>query len=168
MPSTDYQLTKLLGLRLSVKRLMIMETFTTSQLYEMAMGLEASEQQFIWVVRRGKEEEEEKWLPGGFEERVKDRGLILRGWAPQVLILNHEAVGGFVTLCGWNSTLEGVCAGVPMVTWPVFAEQFYNEKLITYVLRTGVAVGSKEWNRLTSDGVKKEAIENAVKHTRHL
>ncbi|KAK2991549.1 LOW QUALITY PROTEIN: hypothetical protein RJ640_016584 [Escallonia rubra] len=141
-----------------------MATFTTSQLYEMAMGLEASEQQFIWVVRRGKEEEEEeKWLPGGFEERVKDRGWILRGWAPQVLILNHEAVGGFVTHCGWNSTLEGVCAGVPMVTWPVFGEQFYNEKLITDVLRTGVAIGSKEWNRLTSDGVKREAIENAAK-----
>ncbi|KAK2991552.1 hypothetical protein RJ640_016587 [Escallonia rubra] len=140
-----------------------MATFTTSQLYEMAMGLEASGQQFIWVVRREKDEEDEKWLPEGFEERVKDRGLIIRGWAPQVLILNHEAVGGFVTHCGWNSTLEGVCAGVPMVTWPVFAEQFYNEKLITEVLRTGVAVGSKEWNRLTSDGVKREAIENAVK-----
>jgi len=52
------------------------------------------------------------------------KGLIIRGWAPQVLILDHEAVGGFVTHCGWNSALEGISAGLPMVTWPVFAEQF--------------------------------------------
>jgi hypothetical protein len=64
---------------------------------------------------------------------VEGKGLIIRGWAPQVLILDHEAVGGFVTHCGWNSTLEGVTAGVPMVTWPMFAEQFFNEKLVTQV-----------------------------------
>ena len=47
---------------------------------------------------------------------MEGKGLIIRGWAPQVLILDHEAVGGFVTHCGWNSILEGVTAGVPMVT----------------------------------------------------
>ena len=84
-------------------------------------------------------------MPDGFEERTKGKGLIIRGWAPQVMILNHPAVGGFVTHCGWNSVLEGVSAGVPMVTWPMFAEQFYNEKLITNVLRIGVEVGTKLW-----------------------
>ncbi|KAK4340213.1 hypothetical protein RND71_041675 [Anisodus tanguticus] len=105
----------------------------------------------------------EDWLPEGFEERTKERGLIIRGWAPQVLILDHESVGAFVTHCGWNSTLEGISAGLPMVTWPVFAEQFYNEKLVTEVMRTGAGVGSVQWKRSASEGVKKEAIAKAIK-----
>ncbi|KAH7833158.1 hypothetical protein Vadar_003571 [Vaccinium darrowii] len=137
--------------------------FDDSQLYEIAMGLESSGQQFIWVVRRQKsEEKKEEWLPEGFEERMKNKGLIIRGWAPQVLILDHEAVGGFVTHCGWNSTLEGISAGVPMVTWPVFAEQFFNEKLVTEILRIGVSVGNLKWSR-TAGGVKREEIGKAVR-----
>ncbi|KAA8545845.1 hypothetical protein F0562_020704 [Nyssa sinensis] len=137
---------------------------TAAQLYEMAVGLEASGQQFIWVVRKGENEEEnENWLPEGYEERMKGKGLIIRGWAPQVLILDHEAVGGFVTHCGWNSTLEGVSAGVVMVTWPVFAEQFYNEKLVTEILRIGIGVGAQENTTRVASGIKREAIEKAVK-----
>ncbi|XVE93402.1 hypothetical protein REPUB_Repub01dG0189000 [Reevesia pubescens] len=119
------------------------------------MALEASEQQFIWVVRRQKNnEEEEDWLLEGFEKRMEGKGVIIRGWAPQVLILDHEAVGRFVTHCGWNSTLEGVSAGVPMVTWPVFADQFYNEKLLTQVLKIGVDVGVQQYVRTVGDFVK--------------
>ncbi|VFQ78292.1 unnamed protein product [Cuscuta campestris] len=141
--------------------------FTDSQLREMAAGIEASEQEFIWVIRKtgdGTGEEEEEWMPEGFEERTRGKGLIIRGWAPQVLILDHGSVGAFVTHCGWNSTLEGVCAGVPMVTWPVFAEQFINEKLVTDILRTGVGVGSKEWKHTGCDGVKREAVAEAIKN----
>nr|WOC29674.1 flavonoid O-glycosyltransferase UGT73A26 [Scutellaria baicalensis] len=138
-------------------------TFTPAQLHETAVGLEASGQDFIWVVRKGKNEgENEEWLPQGFEERIKGKGLIIRGWAPQVMILDHPSIGAFVTHCGWNSTLEGICAGVPMVTWPVFAEQFYNEKLVTEVLKTGVSVGSKTWMRGASEGVGREAVAKAV------
>ncbi|XP_055815876.1 scopoletin glucosyltransferase-like [Solanum dulcamara] len=133
--------------------------FTTSQMQELAMGLEASGQDFIWVVRTDNED----WLPEGFEERTKGKGLIIRGWAPQVLILDHEAIGAFVSHCGWNSTLEGISAGVPMVTWPVFAEQFLNEKLVTEVMRTGAGVGSVQWKRTASEGVKREAIAKAIK-----
>ncbi|XP_055815877.1 scopoletin glucosyltransferase [Solanum dulcamara] len=133
--------------------------FTTSQMQELAMGLEASGQDFIWVVRTDNED----WLPEGFEERAKRKGLIIRGWAPQVLILDHEAIGAFVTHCGWNSMLEGISAGLPMVTWPVFAEQFFNEKLVTEVMRTGAGVGSVQWNRTASEGVKREAIAKAIK-----
>ncbi|KAL1534596.1 scopoletin glucosyltransferase-like [Salvia divinorum] len=136
-------------------------TFSQTQLCETAMGLEASGQNFIWVVRKNKEDDED-WLPQGFEERVRNRGLIIRGWAPQVMILNHAAVGAFVTHCGWNSTLEGVCAGVPMVTWPVFAEQFFNEKLVTEVLGTGVSVGNKRWILRESEGVERDAVARAV------
>ncbi|KAJ6347174.1 hypothetical protein OIU76_003799 [Salix suchowensis] len=140
--------------------------FTASQLKEIATGLEASGLQFIWVVRRNKNSEEDKedWLPEGFEERMEGKGLIIRGWAPQVLILDHEATGAFVTHCGWNSTLEGITAGKPMITWPLFGEQFYNEKLVIDVLKTGVAVGAKEWAGMHGDHVtlKSEAIEKAI------
>ncbi|XP_011000877.1 PREDICTED: scopoletin glucosyltransferase-like [Populus euphratica] len=141
-----------------------MASFSASQLKEIATGLEASGQQFIWVVRRNKNSEEDKedWLPEGFEERMEDKGLIIRGWAPQVLILDHVAIGAFVTHCGWNSTLEGITAGKPMITWPVCAEQFYNEKLVTDVLKTGVGVGVKEWARVRGDHVKSEALEKAI------
>ncbi|PON81078.1 UDP-glucuronosyl/UDP-glucosyltransferase [Trema orientale] len=140
-----------------------MANFDDEQLKEIATGLEASGQQFVWVVKKEKKEGvKEEWLPEGFEERIKGKGLIIRGWAPQVPILEHEAVGGFVTHCGWNSTQESVCAGVPMVTWPIAAEQFYNEKLVTQILRVGVEVGAKKWKRLVGDFVKRDAIERAV------
>ena len=137
--------------------------FNDAQLFEIALGLEASGQEFIWVVRREKDDEgREEWLPEGYEKIMEGKGLIIRGWAPQVLILDREAVGGFVTHCGWNSTLEGVSAGVPMVTWPVSAEQFYNEKLVTQILKIGVGVGAQRWAKLLGDSVKSDAIEKAV------
>ncbi|XP_015950322.1 scopoletin glucosyltransferase [Arachis duranensis] len=136
--------------------------FPDSQLRDIAIGLEASGQHFIWVVKKSKEDGDE-WLPEGFEKRMEGKGLIIRGWAPQVLILEHQAIGAFVTHCGWNSTLEAVTAGVPMVTWPIAAEQFYNEKLVTEILKIGVPVGAKKWLRLIGDTVKWEAVEKGVK-----
>ncbi|XP_058077109.1 UDP-glycosyltransferase 73C6-like [Magnolia sinica] len=115
---------------------------THSQLIQIGLGLEASNRSFVWVIRDiSKPEKIEEWLSDGFDERIKDRGLIIRGWAPQILILSHPAIGGFLTHCGWNSTLEGICAGVPMLAWPLFGEQFLNEKLIVQVLRIGVDLG---------------------------
>ncbi|PRQ23002.1 putative flavonol 3-O-glucosyltransferase [Rosa chinensis] len=133
-------------------------------LLEIALALEASRQQFIWVVKKENNDKEE-WLPEGFEQRVEGKGLIIRGWAPQLLILQHEAVGAFLTYCGWNSTLEAVCAGIPMITWPVSADQFYNEKLVTQILGIGVAVGVEKWedDSVKSEAsMKKETIEKAV------
>ncbi|WCJ17743.1 UDP-glycosyltransferase 73B4 [Euphorbia peplus] len=94
---------------------------------------------------------------------MEGKGLVIRGWAPQVLILEHEAVGGFVSHCGWNSTLEAITAGVKMVTWPVAAEQFYNEKLVVEILKIGVPVGAKKWAKFVRESVKREAISEAVK-----
>lgn len=142
------------------------ENFGDSQLLEIAKGLEKSGQKFIWVVKKNKEEEDDKktmWLPEGFEKRMEGKGKIVRGWAPQSLILDHEAIGGFVTHCGWNSVLESVCCGVPMITWPVSADQFYNEKLVIQVLRIGVPVGVQQWLKLVGDSIESEAIEKAVK-----
>jgi hypothetical protein len=148
--------------------------FPEKQLYEIACAIEASGHEFIWVVpeKIGKEdesdEEKEKWLPKGFEEKnIGKKGLIIRGWAPQVLILSHPAVGSIMTHCGWNSIVEAVGAGVPMITWPTHGDQFYNEKLIPEVQSIGVEVGATEWC-LSSFGeretlVTRDSIEKAVR-----
>ncbi|KAK8937261.1 UDP-glycosyltransferase 73C3 [Platanthera zijinensis] len=120
-----------------------------SQLIEIGRGLEhalssLSSLSFIWVVKEAaKSEEVEKWL-SEFEKKMSVRGMIIRGWAPQVIVLTHVAVGGFMTHCGWNSVLEAVAAGVVMVTWPRYVgDQFINEKLVVDVLKVGVSVGAK-------------------------
>ncbi|MED6156358.1 hypothetical protein PIB30_013632 [Stylosanthes scabra] len=113
------------------------------QLIEIGLGLEVTKRPFIWVLRGAyRKDEMEKWLSeNGFEERVKDRGILIKGWAPQILILSHSSIGAFLTHCGWNSTLEGICSGVPLITFPMFADQFYNEKLVVQVIEIGVRIG---------------------------
>ncbi|VAH51967.1 unnamed protein product [Triticum turgidum subsp. durum] len=120
--------------------------FSPAELHQLARGLELSGINFMWVTGAAGPDPSE-WMPEGFAELMArgDRGFIIRGWAPQLLILNHPAVGGFVTHCGWNSTLEAVSAGVPMVTWPRYTDQFSNEKLIVEVLKVGVSIGAKEY-----------------------
>ena len=142
---------------------------TSAQLIELGLGLEASNRPFIWIVRGGdKLEELEKWiLQENFEERVRGRGLLIRGWAPQLLILSHPAMGGFLTHCGWNSSLEGVCAGLPMITWLLFADQFYNEKFVVQVLKIGVSLGAEfalNWGEEEKFGVvmKREEFKRAI------
>ncbi|KAG9440504.1 hypothetical protein H6P81_020669 [Aristolochia fimbriata] len=134
--------------------------FTTPQLAEIAGALESSPTPFVWVIR------ETQTLPDGFEDRTREKGLVIRGWAPQMAILEHPSLGGFMTHCGWNSVLEGISSGLPMITWPAFAEQFYNEKLVTDVARIGAGVGSKRWLMWGEEKrpvVKREAIEAAMK-----
>ncbi|KAK7284973.1 hypothetical protein RJT34_19728 [Clitoria ternatea] len=139
---------------------------TSPQLIELGLALEASERPFIWVIRGGSHlEAVEKWIKeDGFEERTNGLGLLIRGWAPQLVILSHPAVGGFITHCGWNSTLEAICAGV---TWPLFGDQFLNEKLIVQILKVGVKVGVEKpvrWGEEEKTGVlvKKEDVERAI------
>ncbi|RWW22506.1 hypothetical protein GW17_00013301 [Ensete ventricosum] len=144
--------------------------FGVAQLRAIAKGLEASGRAFLWVVRReaeGVPVAEEKWMPEGFEERVRGRGLLVRGWAPQLAVLGHPAVGWFVTHCGWNSLQEAVCAGVPMLTWPLFHEQFINQELVVEVMGAGLRV----WEGLrrcrlpeqTRELVSAEEVEAAVR-----
>ncbi|RYQ85892.1 hypothetical protein HN873_072274 [Arachis hypogaea] len=142
---------------------------TATQLIQIGLALEESKRPFIWVIRKGSQSEVlEKWIKeDGFEERIKDQSLIIRGWAPQLLILSHPSIGGFLTHCGWNSNLEAICAGVPMLTWPLFGDQFLNEKLVVKVLKVGVMIGAKspmEWGKEEEVGelVRKEDIKIGI------
>ncbi|KAG5095463.1 hypothetical protein JHK84_051051 [Glycine max] len=128
-----------------------------AQLVELAHGLEHSGHSFIWVIRK-KDENGDSFLQE-FEQKMKEskNGYIIWNWAPQLLILDHPAIGGIVTHCGWNSILESVSAGLPMITWPMFAEQFFNEKLLVDVLKIGVPVGAKE-NKLWASMGKEEVM----------
>ncbi|XP_059310458.1 UDP-glycosyltransferase 92A1-like [Lycium ferocissimum] len=115
-------------------------TISASQMMELAKALDnASGVNFIWVVRPplgfdiNMEFRAEEWLPEGFVQRVfedQNGGLIVPKWAPQVEILAHKSVGAFLTHCGWNSVLESLGNGVPLLGWPIAAEQFYNAKFL--------------------------------------
>ncbi|CAI0403019.1 unnamed protein product, partial [Linum tenue] len=73
------------------------------------------------------------------------QGLIIEGWAPQLLILGHTAVGGFVTHYGWNSVVEAIATEVPMVTWPLGTEQFFNKKLVRLCSGGGEGGSGRVW-----------------------
>ncbi|KAF8660847.1 hypothetical protein HU200_057437 [Digitaria exilis] len=140
----------------------------SKQVIELGLGLEASGHPFIWVVKNADQHGQDviEFLHE-LEERVAGRGMLIRGWAPQVLILSHVAVGSFVTHCGWNSTMEAVAAGLPVVTWPHFADQFLNAKLAVEVLGIGVDVGVTEPVMYRMDlkeiVVGRDVVEKAVR-----
>ncbi|KAL6517633.1 hypothetical protein OROMI_033334 [Orobanche minor] len=96
-----------------------------AQMVEFAWGLANSNHHFLWIIRPDLMNGEGSVLPEGFVEETEGRGLMV-AWCPQEQVLGHEAVGGFLTHCGWNSTIETVSEGVPMVCWPFFAEQQTN------------------------------------------
>ncbi|KAJ4961220.1 hypothetical protein NE237_021130 [Protea cynaroides] len=117
------------------------------QVEAIAAGLEGSGARFIWAIKlSGSGENSEQVaeqcdeILTGLEDRVAGRGLIIRGWAPQVPILNHRATGGFLTHCGWNSVLEGITAGVLLLVWPLQADQFVNARLLVEYLGAAVRV----------------------------
>ncbi|CAL5017973.1 unnamed protein product [Urochloa decumbens] len=102
----------------------------------MAAALDTSGVAFVWAAGPAAP------LPEGFEERAAEsgRGMVIRGWAPQVAALRHRAVGWFVTHCGWNSVLEATAAGVAMLAWPMTADQFVNARLLVDELGGAVPV----------------------------
>ncbi|XP_022632462.1 UDP-glycosyltransferase 89A2 [Vigna radiata var. radiata] len=111
------------------------------QMEALAMGLERSQTRFVWVAPTPNKEQMERGyglVPDGFVDRVSGRGIVVTGWAPQVAILSHRVVGGFVSHCGWNSVMEAMVSGVVIIGWPMEADQFLNARLL--VEETGVAV----------------------------
>ena len=109
------------------------------ELAEIAWGLANSKQPFLWVVRPGSVRGSDwiELLPKGFQDSVGDRGCIVR-WAPQREVLAHPAVGGFWSHCGWNSTLESIGEGIPMICKPCFGDQRVNVRYVSYVWRVGL------------------------------
>ncbi|CAD6225105.1 unnamed protein product [Miscanthus lutarioriparius] len=127
-----------------------------AQLKEVADGLDRAGVNFLWAVRPDNAD-----LGMGYEERVVGRGKVVREWVDQRQILRHPYVRGFLSHCGWNSVLESIAAGVPLVAWPCEFEQPINAKFVVDELRIGVRVH-------VSDGViggfvKSEEITRAVK-----
>lgn len=157
-------------------------TLTVEQINEIAFGLELSGCNFLWVVRvpnklscsayfkgqNGNSNSNSKsdfddnplsYLPLGFLERTKDQGLVVPSWAPQVEILSHGSTGGFLSHCGWSSCLEGLVYGVPMIAWPLYAEQRMNAATMSDVFKVAVRARIDE-----EDGViKGEEVARVIK-----
>ncbi|KAE8701239.1 putative UDP-glucosyl transferase 72E1 [Hibiscus syriacus] len=148
-------------------------TLSAKQMTELAWGLEQSQQKFIWVVRPPSNnavgtyftigiddvDGTPDYLPQGFFTRTKETGLVIPMWAPQAQILSHPSVGGFLSHCGWNSTLESIMNGVPMIAWPLYAEQKMNAAMLIEDFE--IAVRPKV--STTEDIVGREEIENMVR-----
>jgi len=148
-------------------------TLSQQQTNELALGLELSGQKFLWVLREPSKSKDVdykiaaignddndllKYLPHGFLERTKEKGLVVPLWAPQTKILSHTSTGGFLTHCGWNSTLESIVLGVPMITWPLFGEQRMNAVLLTEGLKVGLKIKFNE-----NSIVEREEIAKVIK-----
>ncbi|KAJ6328761.1 hypothetical protein OIU77_010447 [Salix suchowensis] len=125
-------------------------TLSFEQLNELAMGLEISEQKFLWVVRSPDKSASASYfsaksntdpfsfLPEGFLDRTEGQGLVVPSWAPQIQVLSHGSTGGFLTHCGWNSILESIVHGVPLIAWPLYAEQKTNAVLLSAGLKVAL------------------------------
>ena len=101
--------------------------------------------------------ESEGYFPHGLDSRVGKRGLIIRGWAPQLLILSHPSTGGFLCHCGWNSTVEAIGRGVPFLAWPIRGDQYYDAKLVVSHLKIGYMISD-----YMSQMIKKEDIMKGI------
>ncbi|KAI3431876.1 EF-hand domain-containing protein [Psidium guajava] len=143
-------------------------TFSAEQLKDVAVGLEKSGQRFLWVVKNplghelgsgNGDVDLEALMPEGFLERTKERGMVVRSWAPQVAVLGKEAVGGFVTHCGWNSVLEAVAAGVALVAWPLYAEQHMNRNFLVQEMEMAIGVEQRDGDGFVSG----DEVERAVR-----
>ena len=149
-------------------------TLSQKQLNELAFGLEMSGHRFLWAVRApsespsaaylsNQESDPLQYLPNGFLERIHNgnrtgQGLVVASWAPQVEVLSHGSTGGFLSHCGWSSTLESVVHGIPIIAWPLFAEQRTNAVMLSEELK--VAIRPK----MNKNGiVQREEIARVVK-----
>ncbi|XP_059627100.1 7-deoxyloganetic acid glucosyltransferase-like [Cornus florida] len=112
---------------------------TRDDLMEFWHGLVNSGKKFLWVIRTNAVagEDGDRQIPAELSEGKKESGYITR-WAPQEEVLAHPAVGGFLTHSGWNSTLESIVAGVPMICWPAGVDQQVNSRFVSEVWKVGL------------------------------
>ncbi|XP_058100224.1 hydroquinone glucosyltransferase-like [Magnolia sinica] len=160
-------------------------TLSSDQMNELALGLELSGQRFLWVVRcpHGKDSstamfssDPSDYLPKGFVARTKAVGLVVPSWAPQIQVLSHMSTGGFLSHCGWNSSLESIVHGVRMIAWPLYAEQKMNAVLLVDGLKVALRptagenglVGREEIARIVKDLMEGEEGERMKKRMQEL
>ncbi|CAJ1947096.1 unnamed protein product [Sphenostylis stenocarpa] len=125
-------------------------TFSTAQFQELCLALELSNRPFLWVVQP---EGSKIAYPEGFVERVADRGRMV-GWSPQQKILRHPSVACFISHCGWNSILESVSNGIPVLCWPYFADQFLNRSYVCDVWKVGLRLEPNGSGMITEGEIK--------------
>ncbi|KAJ7943925.1 Glycosyltransferase [Quillaja saponaria] len=142
---------------------------TMEEYTQLAEALESSTQPFIWVIQPGsgrsgppffgggQSEAEEGYFPHGLYSKVGKRGLIICGWAPQLLILSHPSTGGFLSHCGWNSTVEAIGRGVPFLVWPIRGDQHHDAKWAVSYLKVGHMITND-----LSEKVKKDDIVKGI------
>jgi cis-zeatin O-glucosyltransferase len=142
------------------------------QIAELAAALRDSEQRFVWVLRdadRGVVHEEEavesrhaRFL-SEFTEETQGIGLVITGWAPQLEILAHGATAAFMSHCGWNSTMESLSHGKPMLAWPMHSDQPLVAELVCKCLKAGLLV--RPWEQhsaVTPAETIREVIEKVM------
>ncbi|XP_068336184.1 7-deoxyloganetin glucosyltransferase-like [Pyrus communis] len=122
-------------------------------LVEIGWGLANSKLPFFWVIRPDLVVGESATLQPEFVAETKERSLIA-SWCPQEQVLNHPSVGGFLTHSGWNSTIESLTAGVPMLCWPYFCDQQMNCHYTCNEWGIGMEI---------SNDVKRDEVEKLVK-----
>ncbi|KAL4369092.1 hypothetical protein GQ457_05G004330 [Hibiscus cannabinus] len=128
-------------------------SLATEQMEEIGWALKQRNGHFLWVVR----ETEKPKLPDNYVQETSNKGLVVT-WCPQLEVLSHESIGCFLTHCGFNSVLEALSLGVPMLAMPQWTDQATNAKYIEDVWRVGIKV------RHDKKGiVKRETIEHGIK-----
>jgi hydroquinone glucosyltransferase len=130
-------------------------TLKPQQLTELAFGLEESGHRFIWVVKESVNGSLADVLPEGVLERTKEISRIITTWAPQVSILKHKSIAAFVTHCGWGSSLEGIINGVPLIAFPMFAEQKMNAVLLTEEVKVALRLRGSESGLVLRDEISR-------------
>ncbi|XP_047312872.1 UDP-glycosyltransferase 83A1-like [Impatiens glandulifera] len=134
--------------------------FSHDQFLNLASGLELTNRPFLWVIRpdsvNGAELE--------YIERVLDRvgtmGKVVK-WAPQEKVLGHPSVACFFTHCGWNSTIEGISNGLPLLCWPYIGDQFMDKNYICYVWRVGLGFERKDEEVISKEEIR-DKIETLI------
>ncbi|GJM95870.1 hypothetical protein PR202_ga12653 [Eleusine coracana subsp. coracana] len=131
-----------------------MTVFDAAQLQELADALLLCGRPFLWVVRPNITDDGSD-VGESIRRRIgagESNGVVV-DWAPQQRVLSHPALACFVTHSGWNSTMEGLRYGVPLLCWPYFADQFCNRTYVCDVWRTGVRLCADEQGLVTKEEI---------------
>ncbi|CAJ1831252.1 unnamed protein product [Sphenostylis stenocarpa] len=123
------------------------------QFKELALGLDLLNKPFLWVVRPSNDNN--KVNNAYPDEFIGSKGKII-DWSPQKKILNHPAIACFITHCGWNSIIEGVCGGIPFLCWPFFSDQFINKSYICEVWKVGLGLNKDENGLISKEEISKK------------